>query len=275
MGTQVDADSIWSAVLPRLRQYLADSGWNLDFIIANTKVAYFRKEGGQQVKRIEAATVGTIGGWLVNDSPPVGVRLIKLWHLLDALGYESPELYHLNPANIYYGQLVAYGIMDLDEFCNDVLDGTKSQNGLKVLRGQEPMAPKLGLKELKELYDEVLAEKVAALPLIKPSTTPEVVTAPVTVPAEVTVEASAQAEPQAMSTVEAMVPQVLFAMDPGLALAVLAGAALPLARHLLSDDFTKEQRSEWRKLAGTETVFALSNAFGGLCGETARREMRQ
>ncbi len=51
---------------------------------------------------------------------------------------------------------------------------------------------------------------------------------------------------------------------------------LPLAERLIADDFSAEDRHEYRRRAslrsnaGTHTVFRLSEALNALCSETAR-----
>ena len=69
---EIKSEQLWTVVRPRLRAYL---GRTWDFGL---------------VAKMTASAVPTVTGWLADQTPP-GERLIRLWHMLAAVGFESPE----------------------------------------------------------------------------------------------------------------------------------------------------------------------------------------
>ena len=75
-------------------------------------------------------------------------------------------------------------------------------------------------------------------------------------------------EPEIAPTITSVTS--LLSADPKLLLASLLGASAPLAKVLLSEATTAEERSKFRELVGTEVLFELSNTLNALCSERAR-----
>lgn len=56
-------------------------------------------------------------------------------------------------------------------------------------------------------------------------------------------------------------------------LAELIQNAIPLAKEILSDQYTASERNQLRDLTSNEGVFTLSNLLSRLCSETARKDL--
>jgi hypothetical protein len=246
-------EEIWPLVYPRLQQFLVQ-GWNIQLLSDKT-----------------GAAPGTVGGWLVNERPPVGLKLNVLWHLMKAVGIPSPEIDAMPAYNRYLGELVAVAELSMDDVC-EILNVKNAQTAFETLRGTPPMSPKLSLLELQELYGELLEQKRGELPVIadKP--------APFVAPAASRSERVEKVVPQPQANPAA--PKAPPAGPSGwhdemaLRLAYLLGAALPLARYMTSDTVTAEQRSAFRTSVGQDNLFALLNEITALQNERARSNRR-
>lgn len=133
----MDTTQFWSMVLTRLRLYIGQT-WNVESLVAVTE-----------------ATPGTVGGWLANDKPAVGERLIKLWYFLAATGIESPELAEIPSYNRYLGELLTFQVINLSETA-EILNVKNAQTVLGVLRGTPPLHPNYTEQDLRTSYDEQL-----------------------------------------------------------------------------------------------------------------------
>jgi len=227
----ISSEDIWRVLRPRLRRFIADTG-DIGLI--------------KQYTDCESAT---IGGWLA-ETMPLADKLIRVWHLLDALGYESPEMGALDALQRYLGRIYTFGVIDMERL-RELLIVANQQDAIFFLRGRPSL--RLGLKDLPELkqkHDARLNEIIAGLPKI------------------------AEGQPDSQPAAEHAVV-VHEGMDKVLLLATLIGAALPLARDLVESG-TPAQRSALRKVTGSPTlptIFALSNYMGALCGESARDQL--
>lgn len=238
------ADELWPVVSARLRIYIGQT-WNVQ-IIAD----------------VTGSNPATVGGWMSNTAPPVGERLVRLWHFLDAVGIKSPELHKLPSFNRYLGQLLTFGVMRMEEVC-EALNVKNTQTVLQVLRGTEPMRPQYNLHELRTLYDEKLEMARSKYPKFEqmPKTDTQVIKQPHRSETRNTTE-----------SIEGMVVQS--GKDPSLALAAMCGAALPLARYMLSEDVSSAQRSYFRDLLGQQTLFEFLNNLTALQSERARNSRK-
>lgn len=232
----------WQMILARLRKYVSQDWDDRISLIA----------------RMTGTAPATIGEWLTTDRPAKGERLLKLWHILAAAGLESPELQQLRPYNRYLGELFAFGVIDTDELLQ-ILNIKNPQAAFSVLRGALPARPNLSEAELQQLYNEPLAHAKQQVPQYGHASAPPVAAAqvpaePPTAPAVASVPLVPTAQP---STVVSM-------------LAMLLGAASPLARLVVSDEYSPEARSQLRHLMGESGMFELSNTLSRLCSERAR-----
>lgn len=238
---------IWKQVSARLRLYIGET-WDSTAIADST-----------------GSKVTTVADWIFEIQPPVGERLIKLWHFLAALDFESPELATLDEYNRYIGELLTFSVVDISDL-QDILSVRNAQTVLQILRGQSPAAPKLQLTELKELYHDQLVTKKSeclkkATPYIHKRGSPTPVSAP-----EPPAETVKSAEPKAVLPVPIS--------DTVATAAALIGALLPLLRIIASDQISPATRSKLREYAGNE-IFEGSNLMSALCSERARDQLRR
>lgn len=244
----LEPDKIWAVVLPRLRQYI---GAGLDT---------------ELLCRLAGAKPGTVGDWVMNVQPPVGFRLIALWHVFAKVGFKSPELESLPPYNRYLGELVAFGVITMAEAC-EYLNIRNEQSAFRTLRGSPPMNPQYSLEELRELHDELLRQNQAVLPKL---------------PAKATRGDSPADDPNAHRVTSPPVteekpspdpldqpPSAGIVMNPHLRLAMLCGEILPLSR-FVNQASSLEERENFRALFGQENFFHLIVELTALTSERAR-----
>lgn len=234
---EIHAPQVWEKIHPRL---VAQKQQGIDL----NEVAAFCE-----------VNLDTVQRWL-RGTPANGERLIRLWHLLALLGSDSPELRKLPAFNRYLAELLAFGVVSLDEACQ--IAGIKNTQSLfKITRGQPPMHPSFNLGELKQLYaprlqyakDQVQGGGAVSQPAEPPETV-------------------APSGSPAMPSVPDL--RQIVQHDNKLVLATLLGAALPLARYLDSPASSAQERSAFRDLVGQENLFDLSNLLNNLCSERAR-----
>ncbi len=234
---EIKSEQLWSLVRPRLRSYLGRT-WDFD-----------------TVAQVTGSTVQTVAGWLAGQAPPAE-RLIKLWHVLAILGYESLELEELPAFNRYCGELLTFGGVGNEEL-QHIWGLHHSQGVLAALRGTPPMHPQYTLEELRVMYDVTLQDAKSSFLQGRES------------------PASQQGDLTARSSVDTSVITVLQGMDDVLFTATLLGALLPLLRHLNSDECTPQERSLLRTLVGNDEMFDISNLTSDLCSERARQHGRK
>lgn len=230
------SDGIWSLVGPRLRLFLGQT-WNFDFVAEAT-----------------GSTVPTVSNWLANQVPPAE-RIIKLWHLLAAVGYDSPEIDELPVFNRYCGELLAFGVVGFDEL-KDFCGVTDANAVLRMLRGTMPQRPQFTPEELSELYERELRKRKADAPRV------DVLVSTETPEAELISQPSAQAADT--------IGNVGLVVSTASALS----SVLPLVRYFDSDDCMSVERSRLRALVGNDGMFELSNHLNNLCSERARSQGR-
>lgn len=233
-------ESLWPIVHSRLREYMTASNWDIETVADGTD-----------------STPDTVAGWLAGREA-IGERLIRLWHLLAALGCDSPELDELKPINFLCGQLLTFGVVSMDEL-HDTISVSKHQAVLRMLRGSDPLRWCLTYEELIELYEDQLQAALARLPKLDATADPKPAT---------------QERVPSLSAAGRIVEGMSVEGENLLVAAAVFNAALPLARHLDSDDCSAEQRSSLRRLIGEENMFDLSNHLNNLCSERAREQGR-
>lgn len=240
----LQVQNLFERVQPRLVEYHRNTN-DLEFI-----------------SEFVGAVPTSIMDWINNKQPCKGARLIRLWHFLDAAGFESPELEKIPPFNCYLGQLFAFGVITMDEVLQYA--GVRNeQTGFQMMRGQPPMHPAMSLEDVQELHDEQLEQVLTAFgrrlrKFDEPSTVRQAAT------------------PEAPEVPAVQVPTGPMDATSGTVytLATLFGAALPLARHLNSDRCKPQDRALLRELMGEDGIFELSNILNALCGERARSQSR-
>lgn len=253
----IGAENILAAVRPRLRHLVAVHG---DGAI-------------ELLKSVTGFQAETIGGWLALEVPPTQ-PLLKVWHLLDALGYDSPEVQQVDALQQYLGRLYTLGVVDMEKLKSDALLNVKNaQTVVQFLRGQPSMKLKAdALDGLRRTYDEALNRAIAALPpgmnanaLAGHDVALEIPSAGVVqvreIPEPVVASATAEDElaavkPQTASLSGIGETLVAGASDPVLLLAMLLGPAAPLARTLVLEA-SPEDRARFRAIMGMPGVAAL------------------
>jgi hypothetical protein len=224
------SEQLWPLVLPRLRSYQESHNWDVGLVTSVTN-----------------STVKTVTGWL-NGQPPNGERLIKLWHLLAAVGLESPELAKLPAFNRYCGELLTFGVTTMEEL-QEICNVGMPKSILLMLRGKPPMHPQYDLAELKELYEARLQARRA-----------ELMSAPLPEAGPERIEPPSGAPSPARSKGEHLITY---------AASMLKGV-LPLVRQLNSEQSSAVDRSGLRDAVGNDDMFELSNILNDLCSERAR-----
>lgn len=233
-------ETLWPIVHSRLREYMVASDWDIETIANCT-----------------GSASDTVVGWLAGKEA-IGERLIRLWHLLAALGCDSPELDKLRQPNFLCGQLLAFGVVGMDEL-HDTIGVGNHQAVLRMLRGSEPMRWHLSYDELSELYGDQLRDALTRVPKLDVATRPKPVK---------------QERVPSLSVAGRIVESASSENENLLIAAAVFNAALPLARYLDSDGCSPEQRSNLRRLIGEENMFDLSNHLNNLCSERARDQGR-
>lgn len=249
------------------------------------------------VKDFVFASPSTIHTWLTNDKvgPPRGERLNRLWHLLAAVGIDSPELDRLPEFHRYAGELHAYGVVPFKAESNDndidmlALLGLQHEQGvLRVLRGdQNPQNPLIGmignnagrailsaeplianygaeLDAAKALwhprFDQALPGKVA-----KPAPTQQI--------AATRIEAPVPSAPEPQIVTPVIMPRVASPIDEHiLDLAKQLAALVPLLQLAISSECSDEDRARLRKLVGQENLHNIRMALTRLTSTRAYNE---
>lgn len=200
--------------------------------------------------------------WM-NDFTALGDNLLRLRYLLELLGYNVTELSKLDPVVRDLGRLYAYDIAMLDDIA-EVLGYEAGGQTRKVLMGQRNVTEgrKAQAKKFVEDFAELTDSKRAELSMLRNLVIEEVSETTLS-PAPASIrERSAS---KAVNAKEATI----------IAFAHGVQALIPLARLLMSDQFTAEDRKRMRDEAGGNGVFDLSNLMTGLCGEKARNRAQE
>ncbi|HZM64430.1 MAG TPA: hypothetical protein VFB59_04825 [Candidatus Saccharimonadales bacterium] len=213
----------------------------------------------QLVKEFTDTKPDTINDWLVGEQRPIGIRLLKLMHLLAALGIDSPELEeNVTPYGAFLGRLVAFKLVTPEQAQAFLGTGHVQAVYDTAFGHRDPndavIKPKQTLEELEKLYSSVLLEAEDALrrKFVREDS-----------------PASGQAR---ASTPSAATPPATegpsrdhFLMEAAQRL----GAVLPLARYLVSEKCSPEERAFVREHLGEEGMFELSTLINRLCSERA------
>lgn len=246
------SNDIWPKVLQRLRQFIADTG-NVELVCELTDVK-----------------PATLGDWLVNKQPALGMKLIALMHLLDHYGPRIQEVSALPAFNRMVGQLVAFKVITLEE-AGEVLKVKNPQTILEIMRGTPPAKPQFTLQDLQELHGAELRRKLADLPVLKKNRQQSAVAEEPHVQVTTPIEPARPAAAQKQIPEQQTVPDLT--TNPSLALAILVGAALPLARHL-NEDGTLDERNRYRQFVGLDNLHPLLNELTALTSERARSQRK-
>ncbi len=245
--------NIWEAVLPRLRASI-DSGLTIE------RIAEFCN-----------ASDSTVVGWAKHEHPAKGERLLRLWHLLAFVGNDSPELEAMKPLQRFISELFAFGVIDAAQAC-EILNLTpeKPSYMYHILRGSEVLKPKHTYEELVALFGEELNVHKQ---VFREDGLEELVGAMVHTDAEPAQPSSTELDPTQSGVVHSTASaDVTFGGDPKILLASLVSAIRPVAKALLSNQFTPEDRSDFRDMVTPDVLFEVQNTLEALSSERIRNK---
>lgn len=252
----MEVQGLWEAVQPRLHASIRD-GLSVGFI------ADFCR-----------ATNDTVIGWDRGDHPAKGEKLIRLWHLMAFVGHDSPELETLQQLQRFVSELFAFDVIGTEKACEIFnLKSDRPSHMYHVLRGQDVLRPNYTydtavsmfweeLSEMKKIVRDEISEAPGLAFLRKIHLEQEVQQSEHT-PGQTDVELTDFAVLTAS-------PDVKASRDTRVLLASLVSAIQPVAKAVLSDDFSPEERSEFREMVSNETLFEVTNALNALSSERAR-----
>ena len=124
MQLPLDSDEFTRAVAERLREHK-------DRITVNHIASFC------------GLTTQAVSGWLKGATPPGGLITIKLAHLLQLIGVDSPELDLLQeeqPLNAFVCRMLAFGTIDIEE-AQLICGGVGVQAVYKACRGSGTSTP--------------------------------------------------------------------------------------------------------------------------------------
>lgn len=191
----------------------------------------------KQLSQFVGVAGNAVGRWLRRTNLPVGESLLRLFHLLEAVGFNITDWKVSDTDVLTVGRCVTFHVLTPDQVAQRLhgenMDGVIA---IQLLLGHRHIKP----------------ENQAALTALAAEF------GPLLGPAKVKW-------------------QDLMILDDKLKvineLANRLKEILPLAEDLASDNFSGQERHELRKRCGEATVFKLYNLFGALCGERAREHV--
>lgn len=211
---------------------------------------------------------GTGFHWFVQGRIPGGNNLLKLRLLLTLCGYELTEWVGVASAIIECGDQIALGVLKISDVASflEVTEDTVMRIVVNLAGTLENRV--VQMEELIQYHHDDGNEKKAEWTRVIQTTgikEPESTTTSVALEP---FEASPQKRVKAVMNGDGSTVPTL---------AHLIQASIPLAKRLLSDDFSPDDRRQLRELtaqASTNGVFELSNLLNRLCGERARKEIQ-
>lgn len=196
-----------------------------------------------------------VRSWLVRDVMPIGENLLRLLFFLELAGRSPQALSELQPGLYDIAKLVAFRVIDLTR-AMELLCLQDRSSVLKALGNRRGVSKKKltqAVEDSRQYEDRLSAESLhwqAKLVSL--------------VPGRPGVRATHQESKHAFGhseVIEVLSQQIK--------------AAIPLARLMVGDEFSPEERERLRKLTVTTArwhgVFELSNLLNRLCGEEARQ----
>lgn len=228
-------------------------------------------------------TATTAAGWMGSSKPLGGLPTLHLWHFLDALKIDQPELRKLRrdyPFGAYVGELLAYGVVSMEEARGFGISTRKEGDDALLGEGAIFRAARGEGRISKErfTYDELIAnygdelqeakkrlqEKVAGWnELLAPSSPSVTSSTPEETPTSTRIEA----------LFEELIGRITASEKPRIVeiaeMAEVLLNALGVANRALYG-LTPAERSKLREMMGEGGMFALSNAVAMLCSERAR-----
>jgi hypothetical protein len=238
----------------------------------------FGVSGGVVSQKLKAflGTKNPFRFWFVEENLPRGENLLKLELFLDCLGYDISE--EISGRNRWGDrkrlvEIIATGVASSGQI-GEVIEGATSDNILRWARGEivptgerllalegriiSHFLPRANMEMANNWFP--FAEEILSLLQIRD----EVVTA--------------ENREDSLPAVGDQAALVRMKEAVITSLAQNIKTSIPLARVLLGDDFSAEDRKKLRDLTAdgsSHGVFELSNLLNGLCGEKARTTTRK
>jgi hypothetical protein len=175
-----------------------------------------------------------VGRWAKRTNLPVGESALRLFHLMEAVGFQITDWKVKNTDVLTVGRCLTFHVLTAEQVAwrltGQNMDGVIA---VQMLIGNRHIKPEnlQGFAMLASEYG----------PLLSP----------------------AKAKWQNLMFLDEKIKTIN-------ELANRLKELLPLAEDLASDNYSGQERHELRKLCGEATVFRLYNLFGALCGERAR-----
>lgn len=244
-------------------------------------------------------TTQAVSGWLKGATPPGGLITIKLAHLLQLIGVDSPELDLLQeeqPLNAFICRMLAFGTINIDE-AQTICGGVGVQAVYKACRGSGILRPLYRrvrdfppsytdkLKDAIDLQRRVLGLTSTPAPSVEVVPTREEPAQPTQPTAEPVhtdpVDRAVQLSP---GELDDLVVKLVAALRPQVGTNLVNSAdtnsdrVVRVAEKLLSmlpaiiiakEQFSDEERALLRKLMGEDTMFLMSTLFNQLCSTRA------
>lgn len=241
--------------------------------------------------------------WGNGKQKPMGLTLIKLCFLMEAMGYNIEEFSTLNPTVKEINRIIAANclsdsdVIDLTGFGRYTIIQTLAGHreptanlGAKLteIAASAPEAPQVLSDQIKIVLEKLASRQVirASEEKLKSDEPPEVSEGVEPVLTAINGNGHGPYKPTPIRTLKEIQPTAEPATikiegwtDPSKAykkwqieqLAVQIKIMLPLAAYVESGKCTKADRETLRELAGDGAVFQLSNLLNKLCSEDARR----
>lgn len=178
-----------------------------------------------------------IGKWLRQTNLPVGNSALRLFHLMEAVGFQITDWKVTNTDVLTVGRCVAFHVVTPEQIATRIaapnMDGVLT---VQMLVGNRHIKP-----ENAKIFAELASEYG---PLLGP----------------------AKSKWQDLMILDEKIRTIN-------ELANRLREILPLAKLVVSDQYSGQERHELRKRSGETTLFELYNVFGALCGERAREHV--
>lgn len=196
----------------------------------------------------------TVWQWIHGVRLPSGVNLIKLITILESMGYSLSEYIVSSQTMRAARECLAFGLIDEEEIKAHIFTEYESREHIyalmfgksKPMPGSEAIVAtniEFMLSDLQVLKERWrTAFSVFKLTAIREQ--------------PVTAKQNALTKQNAIDFLVGVI-----------------AAGIPIAKWILSDDFTADDRKQLRKKAGDGGVFEFKNALARLCGERAREEL--
>lgn len=214
---------------------------------------------------------GTLPRWFAGKSAPLGSILVKVQVFLEFAGYELSECMHL-PSNVKkMREYFAFGFINLEALQAEI-GYADMQCVLRVLLGKQRTLMHNHQSQFELALSRLDDGLSGSLQIARTRLRDTLKNGRLSVPHE----RGVQARPIPQASKRTVLEGVTNKVGSDIALAVFRNlilAAIPLARELVSDRFSDDERRDFRNSVSHDGIFELSNLLNGLCSKRARESM--